>query len=452
MTNAVNTRELVLGILMEVAGKGTHSHLVIRDVLSKYQYLGKQERSFITRVSIGTLEQMILIDYIIDQFSSVKVKKMKPVIRNILRSAVYQLKWMDSIPDSAVCNEAVKLTRKKGFQGLSGFVNGVLRSIARGPAEVRYPDEKKQPAEYMSVRYSQPLWLTQMWLDRFGPETTGQILGAFLEDSPTCIRCNTGKISPEELAKRLNQQGIETTSSPYIREAMEIRGYDYLGALPEFEHGLFQVQDISSMLAVRIAAPQKRDTVYDVCAAPGGKSLYLAELMQNTGMVTARDLTPYKVGLIEENILRSGLTNIRAQVWDACALDEAAVETADLVLADLPCSGLGVLGRKPDIKYHMSQGQIRELRGLQREILGTVHKYVKKGGVLVYSTCTIDIEENEKNMEWFLSQFPFHLESIDPYLCEALRSNTTAQGYLQLLPGVHRADGFFMARLRKDGE
>lgn len=452
MTNAVNTRELVLGILMEVTGKGTHSHLVIRDVLSKYQYLGKQERSFITRVSIGTLEQMILIDYIIDQFSSVKVKKMKPVIRNILRSAVYQLKWMDSIPDSAVCNEAVKLTRKKGFQGLSGFVNGVLRSIIRGMAQIRYPDEKEKPAESMSIRYSQPLWLTQMWLERFGPFTTGQILRAFLEESPTCIRCSTGKIRAEELEEKLNLQGIETVPSPYIKEAMEIRGYDYLGALPEFKEGLFQVQDVSSMLAVRIAAPAKGDIVYDVCAAPGGKSLYAAELMENTGMVTARDLTPCKVGLIEENILRSGLTNIRAQVWDACVLDESAVETADLVLADLPCSGLGVLGRKPDIKYHMGPGQMRELSSLQREILGTVHNYVKKGGVLVYSTCTIDREENEENLEWFLNKFPFHLESIDPYLCDELRSATTARGYLQLLPGVHRADGFFMARLRKDGE
>nr|WP_275061492.1 16S rRNA (cytosine(967)-C(5))-methyltransferase RsmB [Diplocloster modestus] len=443
---------MVLGILMEVTGKGTHSHLVIRDVLSKYQYLGKQERSFITRVSIGTLEQMILIDYIIDQFSSVKVKKMKPVIRNILRSAVYQLKWMDSIPDSAVCNEAVKLTRKKGFQGLSGFVNGVLRSITRGLAEIRYPDEKENPAEYMGIRYSQPLWLTQMWLARFGPETTGQILRAFLDESPTCIRCSTGKIRAEELADKLNLQGIETIPSPYIKEAMEIRGYDHLGALPEFKQGLFQVQDVSSMLAVRIAAPAKGDIVYDVCAAPGGKSLYLAELMENTGMVTARDLTPYKVGLIEENIQRSGLTNIRAQVWDACVLDESAVETADLVLADLPCSGLGVLGRKPDIKYHMSPGQMQELCRLQREILGTVHNYVKKGGVLVYSTCTIDREENEENLDWFLNKFPFHLEKIDPYLCEELRNGTTARGYLQLLPGVHRADGFFMARLRKDGE
>lgn len=203
------------------------------------------------------------------------------------------------------------------------------------------------------------------------------------------------------------------------------------------------------MLAGEAAAPQKGNYVIDLCAAPGGKSLHIADKMQNYGHVEARDLTDYKVGLIQENIDRADFLNIEAVRKDATVFDTDSVERADLVIADLPCSGLGVMGKKTDIKYKATPARIEELVLLQRRILHHASSYVKPGGVLLYSTCTIGKEENIENVRWFTENYPFVLESIDPYLCEELHSETTAQGYLQLIPGVHQTDGFFMARLRK---
>lgn len=449
MTNPVNIRELVLGILIEVNSSEAHSHLIIRDVLSKYQYLSKQERAFLTRVTEGTLERMILIDDIIDQFSKVKVTKMKPVIRNLLRSAVYQLMWMDSIPDSAVCNEAVKLAKKKGFGTLSGFVNGVLRNIARNRDQIRYPDESTEPIRYLCVCYSQPEWLVRRWLESYGYDTVKRILEGFLTERGTCIRVHTGKITPQDLTERLTRQKIRVLSSPYLPEALELSGYDHLEAIPEFQQGLFQVQDVSSMLAARAADPKEGDRIIDVCAAPGGKSLYLAERLNGTGHVEARDLTEAKVSLIRENIQKSGCTNIEARVMDACVTDEESIGQADIVIADLPCSGLGVLGKKPEIKYRMTPEQIDELARLQKQILDTVHKYVKPGGILLYSTCTIDRQENEEIARWFAAHYPFTPVHVADVLGEEMAKWESEEGYLQLLPGIHRCDGFFLAKFRR---
>ena len=208
MTDSVNTRELILGILMEVTKEGSYSHLVIRSVLDKYQYLEKKERAFITRVSEGTIQYMIELDYIINQFSKVKVNKMKPVIRNILRMSVYQLKYMDSVPDSAVCNEAVKLAKRKGFGSLSGFVNGVLRNISRNLSTITYPDGQKDQIQYLSVRYSMPEWIVRQWINDYGMEQTVSVLQAFLQETPVTIRTNLLKITPEALEKRLKEEGV----------------------------------------------------------------------------------------------------------------------------------------------------------------------------------------------------------------------------------------------------
>ena len=208
MTDSVNTRELILGILMEVTKEGSYSHLVIRSVLDKYQYLEKKERAFITRVSEGTIQYMIELDYIINQFSKVKVNKMKPVIRNILRMGVYQIQYMDSVPDSAACNEAVKLARKSGFSTLSGFVNGVLRNIARNSGSIRYPDEEKEPVLALSVRYSMPEWIVEEWLNAYGMEQTKAILDAFSKEAPITIRTNVTKITPDALKEQLKAEGV----------------------------------------------------------------------------------------------------------------------------------------------------------------------------------------------------------------------------------------------------
>ena len=438
------TRELVLGILMEVTRDGEYSHIALRNVLSKYQYLDKKERAFITRVTEGTLERMIELDYIINQFSKVKVNKMKPVIRNILRSAVYQLKYMDGIPNSAVCNEAVKLATKKGFSSLKGFVNGVLRNIERNLDAITYPDESNL-LEYLSVKYSMPEWILKQWMEVYDRETMETMLQGFLEDKPTTIRCNSNQITVDELVKKLESEGVTVERHPYLPYALWISSYNYLGELQSFQNGDFHVQDISSMLVSHIAQPKTGDNVIDVCAAPGGKSLHMAEMLQGTGHVEARDLTDYKVNLIWENIQRSGMKNIDAVRFDATVFDEESVEKADVVVADLPCSGLGVLGKKTDLKYKMTEKIQDDLVVLQRDILSKVKNYVKPGGTLIYSTCTIHKAENMDNVHWFLQENKnFELVSIKDLLCDELKDDVQEEGCLQFLPGKHQSDGFFL--------
>ena len=435
MTNGISVRELVLDILLEVNEKEQYSHLVIRDVLNKYQYLEKKERAFLTRLAEGTIEHMLEMDFIINSFSKVKVNKMKPLIRNLLRMSVYQIKYMDSIPDAAVCNEAVKLARKRGFGQLRGFVNGVLRNIARELSHLQYPDEKLEPVRFLEVTYSVPAWMVEQWIKDFGYEQTKGICESFLKERPITIRTNLTKTTPDELKVKLEAEGVTVERIDKLSYAFEISGYDYLQALDSFVEGLFYVQDISSMMVAEIAAPEKENYIIDVCAAPGGKSSHLAEKMEGTGMVEARDLTEYKVSLIEENIERHGLANMKAVQIDATVYDEASKEKADILICDLPCSGLGVMGKKTDIRYKMTAEKQKDLVQLQRQILDTVHTYVKKGGTMIYSTCTIHKDENAGNVEWFVKKYP-EFEVI---------SNE------QMFPGGEYHDGFFIAKLVRKG-
>lgn len=447
MTKAINEREIVLEVLLEITEHGMYSHIVLRDVLNKYQYLEKKERSFITRVTEGTLEHMMEIDYILDQFSKVKVKKMKPVIRNIMRSAVYQMKYMDSVPVSAACNEAVKLAVRKGFGSLRGFVNGVLRNVARNLDQIEYPAE---PLKRLSIQYSMPEWILNLWLKAYDSDIVEQMLQAFQRETPLTIRCNLRMVTPKQLKEHLEAEGVTVKVHPYLEYAFHISGFDYLGDLESFQKGEFSVQDISSMLVSELAGPKEGDYVIDVCAAPGGKSLHMAEKLNGSGHVEARDLTEYKVGLIQENIERTGLSNVEAVQQDALIFDETSVGKADIVLADLPCSGLGVLAKKTDLKYKATKEGADSLAELQREILKNVQAYVKDEGKLVYSTCTINPAENMDNVHWFLNQYPeFELIDIHGSLCEELQKDVKENGCIQLLPGVHQSDGFFLACMKK---
>ena len=440
MGSSVNDRELVLETLLLITKEGEYSHIALKNVLDQYQYLDKKERAFITRVVNGTLERMIEIDHIINQFSKVKVNKMKPVIRTILRSSVYQLKYMDSVPDSAVCNEAVKLAVRKGFSNLKGFVNGVLRTISRNLESVELTS--------LSVKYSLPQWIVDQWLESYDEDTVARMGQAFLEEHPTTIRCNLNAVSIEALTKELREEQVEVeeTSLPY---ALHIHGYDYLNKLTSFQKGHFYVQDISSMQVAEWADPKEGDYVIDVCAAPGGKSMHMADLLHESGHVSARDLTEAKVIRIRENLLRTGLTNVSAEVKDALEFYPEDEAKADIVMADLPCSGLGVMGRKADIKRSVTPEKIAALAALQREILTVVQRYVKPGGVLIYSTCTVSKAENEENMHWFSEHFPFHLESMDAYVPAVVHSEQTKDGWIQILPGQYQSDGFFIARFRR---
>ena len=434
MGQGENSRELILDTLLLIDRDGEYSHIALKQVLDKYQYLDKKERAFITRVVNGTLERMIELDHIIHSFSKVKVNKMKPVIRMILRSGVYQIKYMDAVPDSAVCNESVKLAGKRGFTGLKGFVNGVLRNVSRNLARVEYPSREKDPEGYLSIRYSLPAWLAAQWISEYGLEKAEEIGEGFFAERPLCVRCNTSRISREELAERLRREGVEVTPDEEVPCALWLQGYDHVAGLPEFREGLFYVQDLSSMRAVLWADSKEGDQVLDVCAAPGGKAIHVAEMLRGTGMVEARDLTDYKIGLLEENIRRAGLANIQAVKWDATLPDPEKEEKMDIVLADLPCSGLGVLGKKPDLRYKMTPEKEEELVRLQQKILSVVQAYVKPGGTLVYSTCTIHRAENEENTRWFLENHPqFRLRKER-----------------QLLPGADRGDGFYIAVMEKE--
>lgn len=448
-----NTRELVLEMLVEITGKREYSHIIIRNVLDKHNYLPGTEKSFIKRLTDGTLERMIEIDYIINQFSNIKINKMKPVIRNILRMAVYQIIFMDKIPDSAACNEAVKLTQKKKFHQLKGFVNGVLRNIVRNKEALNYPNKETNPLFYYSICYSMPEWIIKKWLEVYDEKVVEAMLEDLLAEHRVTIRVDENLSTKEQEAviEELRTAGIQVENHPYLPYGYQLSKLEGLANIPSFIRGKFTVQDISSMLVAEVANPKTGDYVIDVCAAPGGKALHIATKLKGSGKVDARDVTERKVEYIQENMERLSIKNMSATVVDALVEQEDSIEKADILIADLPCSGLGIMGKKRDIKYNISEDSIEEIISLQKNILKIIHSYVKKGGHLIYSTCTINQEENQKIIEWFSANYPYELESIDAYLPSQLQNDTTKLGYLQMIPGTHESDGFFMARLKRIG-
>lgn len=430
----VNTREIALDAVVEILEKKQYSHYVMKQILDKYGYLDKQERAFINRIAEGTVERCIEMDYIIDAFSKVPVKKMKPFIRSLMRMSVYQLIYMDGTPDSAVCNEAVKLAGKRGFASLKGFVNGVLRNIARNKEKIAYPDRAADETAFLSVTYSMPEWIVQMWLARFGAEKTEQMLQGLLVPRPVTIRINENLPDQEKqrLLRKMEDAGILVKPAGKSGYAYQLNNTDRVENIPGFAEGKIMVQDAGSMEIVEMADIREGQTVIDVCGAPGGKALHAAEKLKNTGFVTVRDISDKKVALMEENIKRAGFGNIRAEVFDATVTDRDSIAKADVVIADLPCSGLGVIGRKADIKYRVTAQDVESVAALQRTILSTVWQYTKPGGKLVYSTCTLTETENEKNVAWFLENYPFEKENEKT-----------------LFPGIDPTDGFYMAVLRR---
>ncbi len=430
-----NTREIVLDALMEILEKKQYSHYVLKQILDKYSYLDKTERSFIKRITEGTVERCLELDYILDAFSRTPVRKMKPMIRTILRMGVYQLIYMDSVPDSAVCNEAVKLAVNHSFSSLRGFVNGILRNIARNKASITYPDAKENPEAYLSVTYSMPEWIVHMWYERFGAEKTEEILKGLLSNRPVTVRLEEALSEKERVAllEQMAAAGITAEQDKELAYAYRLSGVDRVDAVPGFADGKIMIQDAGSMYITQMAGITPGDYVIDVCGAPGGKALHAASKLKGQGFVDVRDLSNRKVSMMEENIQRSSFTNIHAKVFDATVLDEECIERADVVIADLPCSGLGVIARKSDIKYRLTEGDIKDIAALQKKILSTVWQYVKPGGKLMYSTCTLTKEENEDNMKWFLENFPF----------QRVEERT-------LFPGVDDTDGFYMMLLCRE--
>ncbi|MCM1064181.1 MAG: 16S rRNA (cytosine(967)-C(5))-methyltransferase RsmB [Eubacterium sp.] len=460
---ADNIREIVLDTLLELEKGGEYSHRLIRAVLDKYDYLDSRDKSFIKRLAEGTIERQIELDYDLDHISSLPVQKMKSLIRCLLRMSAYQLLYMDTVPDSAVCNEAVKLAGKRGFRNLQGFVNAVLRNLSKQKGTIPLPDAQKEPERYLSVKYSMPVWLVGLWLSEYGREVTERILSGLMRVHPVSVRFSSG-LSEQEREDRVAQlarAGVKVTQSPCLPYVYSMEHGDNISVLPGFAEGVFTVQDASSALAVEAAEIRDTDLVMDICAAPGGKSILAAEKAYK---VLARDVSIEKTDVIEENIRRMGAENIEVQVFDATEFDSRYEEKADVVLMDVPCSGLGVMGRKRDIKYRVTPEGLKDLAQLQRRIVDSSWRYVKPGGTLIYSTCTIHSEENEAMVRYISENLPFEpvsLENVLPSMLwerkremgagkgQALLTEKQQAACIQLLPGYMECDGFFFARFRR---
>ncbi len=468
-----NTREIVLDILLTLEREKEYSHRLIKAVLDKYDYLDSRDKAFIKRLTEGTIERKMELDYYLNRFSSVPVRKMKPLIRCLLRMSVYQLLYMDNVPDSSVCNEACKLAGKRKFVNLKGFVNGILRNISKQKDALPMPDMEKNPEEYFSIKYSMPEWIVRMWLEEYGRNITVTLLEGLLAVHPVQLRFST-KLSEEArrtYVQKIREAGVQLRENPYLPYVYTAEGTKNISSLPGFEDGVFTVQDVSSALCVEAAGITEDNFVLDICAAPGGKSMLASE---KAGRVIARDVSENKVLLMEENLRRMKADNVTVQAFDATMTDESLLEKADVVLMDLPCSGLGVMGKKRDIKYNASPEGIASIVGLQKEILEKSWRYVKPGGVLVYSTCTINRTENEDMVRYISEKLPFVPEELSPYLPakllevrdvlrkeqekgrkkrdESVLTEEEAAACIQMLPGYMESDGFFIARFRRREE
>jgi 16S rRNA (cytosine967-C5)-methyltransferase len=424
-----NLRLIVLEMLLT---DKAYSNIIVRDVLNKYNYLSGQEKAFIKRLYEGTIERAIELDYVINLYSKVKTGKMKPVIRFIIRMGVYQILYMDYVPDSAACNEAVKLAQKKGFSTLKGFVNGVLRNIARNKDDITY--------DSLSVKYSMPQWIVDMWIGQLGIEKTERILKGLLDEHPVTIRLRNAE-EKDRIKKALEEKGGQMVPHEYLDYAYKLIKTDDITKLSGFNEGAFVVQDVSSMLAVEALnignyfkgrGENGKITALDICAAPGGKSMLLADIFEREGIkdyeIISRDISQNKVAVMEENFNRLGLAKNRAEVFDALTTDDKLVGGVDIVIADLPCSGLGVIGKKRDIKYNMTKESIDGIIKLQEGILRVAVSYLKPNGRLLFSTCTINSDENEKHFLWIKDEL-----GLKPVYNR------------QLLPEIDDCDGFYIS-------
>ncbi len=471
--------------LLALEQEKQYSSQLISGVLDKYDYLEGRDKAFLKRIVEGTIERQLELDYYLDQYASVPVNRMKPFIRCLLRAGVYQLLYMDNVPDSAACNEACKLAARRGFASLKGFVNGVLRTVARNKGRLPLPDEGLEPVKYFSVKYSMPEWLVELWLDEYGKDIAKTLLEGLLRIHPVSLRfrADTPPQWQEEWRRKLLEQGVEVSPSRYLPGCYFLEHGENIRRLPGFSEGRFTVQDVSSAFAVEAAGLRAGDFVVDVCAAPGGKSLLAAE---KGCRVLSRDVSEEKAARIRENAERMRAENIEVQVFDGRQTDAGLLGRADAVLLDVPCSGLGVIGKKRDIKYRVNREGLESLSELQRQIVTASAGYVRPGGTLVYSTCTIRRAENEDMVRFIARELKFVPDPLEGLLPEIVltekrrlaelqggvltghSAETPGEGMergeeeardglteeeraacIQLLPGFMETDGFFIARFRR---
>ncbi len=443
MTIQINPREIAVQALIEIEQK--YNTAVLRKLLRQNGAMFPRDRAFVTEMVNGSLRNLYYIDFVINAVSNTKTQKMKPYLLAVLRIAVYQIYFM-KVPENAVCDEAVKLVKKRGFSSLSGFVNAVLRNIIRQKDKILLPDEKQCPIQFLSLKYSHPEWLLKMWLHQYDYDFVKELCRQNNMPPDVTIVVNSLCTTTEELKRELEKEGVSVKEGIY-QNVLHLSKTADIAKLKAFQQGKFHVQDESSITAVEALAPQPQEKILDMCAAPGGKSFLMAEKMQNKGSIYSCDIHEHKLELLQEGAERLGLSIIQTKKQDGRIFQEEQQESFDRVLVDAPCSGLGLIRKKPDIRLKKDGNTIDALLLIQKEILTQAAKYVKQNGILVYSTCTLCKKENEKNVEWFLQEHKnFELEL--PLLPQTLMTETQ-QKTITLYPHIHHTDGFFIARFRR---
>lgn len=432
-----NSRKVVLKLLTKIDKNSSYSNILLDDGLAKSN-LSLQDKKFAAALFYGVLERKITLDAVIKKYSNRPSDKLNVEILNLLRMGVYQLCYMDSVPDSAAVDECVKLAKANRNPAVSGFVNGLLRSFIRDDKSI---PKGKNEIENLSIEYSCPEWLVKKWNDEYGDKITLSMLKTSLGQAPTTIKVNEIKCSAADLFKELSSCGIGCEVNPNALSAMNIFSSGSVESLEQYKKGFFHVQDISSQLCCDAVDPKEGDTVLDICSAPGGKTFTLAEMMNNKGRVFAFDLHENRVKLIRQGAERLGLTCVSANINNGKVFNEL-LSPADRVLCDVPCSGLGVIRRKPEIKYK-NPDDFKNLPEIQYEILNTSSKYVKKGGVLVYSTCTLSRVENDCVIDKFLENH----KDFGPCMLDENIFGKDCGFKVTITPDKFNSDGFFIAKL-----
>ena len=437
-------REAALKIMTAVHQQGAYANVALAKEL-RQGGLSDMDRRFVTELVYGAVKAGEALDWIIRKYLTRPWNKVNPLVQEILRLGTYQLRYMDKVPASAACNESVELAKKFANMGAAKFVNGVLRSMVREPEKGKFPEGKGNATVHLALSQQHPEWLVRRWIKEFGYDEAERLCRFDNAKAPLTVRTNTLKTSPSELFLQLTAMGVEAEKSQLSDEGYILTGYGALDNLAPLQEGYCQVQDESSMLVAHVVDPQPGELVLDVCSAPGGKATHMAALMENRGRIVACDIYEHKLQRVMENAARLGINIIDPVLKDAREIHHDFAGQADRVLVDAPCSGLGVLRRKPDSRWRKTPQLLKELPRLQLEILQSAAACVKAGGILVYSTCTIAREENQAVVEKFLAEnADFALEHTGSRL-----PRPRQDAMVQLYPQRDGTDGFFIACMRR---
>ena len=435
-------RELAMQVLQKVHVEGAYANVALAETLREIK-LTERDRRFLTELVYGVTKAGETLDYMIGRYVA-DIRKAQPAIRELLRLGFYQIFLMDRVPPSAACDTAVELAKKHGRRGADSFVNGVLRAALREPERAVLPDGRN--AHALALRTWHPKWLVERWMRAYGYERTEELCRCNNTSAPLSVRVNTLRTNRPALMEQFTAAGAQVRASAWVPDGIVLGTHGALDELAPLRMGLAQVQDESSMLVAHVLAPEPGMTVIDACAAPGGKTTHIAQRMENRGRILAFDIYEEKIRRIERNAQRLGISIMEAQMCDARAIGAAYAGQADRVLVDAPCSGLGVLRRKPDARWKKSPEDVKTLPPLQRAILASAAEAVKKGGILVYSTCTMEECENAAIVENFLrTHTDFVLEETGGFL----PVQKTTEHMVQIMPETDGPDGFFIARMRR---